>query len=704
MIKEFDSGFQAKTQVGVVHQLLDALLLEQAVDVRHLLGQVRIENDAAHGGLNELALELDRLDVRDVLRIERGGQVDGFPGVAQTNGGEQFDFTGFKSQRDVFRGTEHATFALSAGLGLGQVIDTENHVLRRNGERQTVRGRQNVARAQHEHRRFHLRFRRERNVHGHLVAVEVRVESGANERVNADGFAFDESRFEGLNAEAVQGRGAVEKHGMLADDIFEDVPHDGFLLLDHFLGLLDGGAVPLGFELVIDERLEELERHLLGQTALVEFEFRANDDDGTAGIVDALAEEVLAETALLALERIAEGLQRTVVGATQNAATAAIVEQRVNGFLQHALFVADDNVWRAKFHELLQPVVAVDDAAIEVVEIRSGETAAIERHQGTQLRRKNRDHVQDHPFGLVAALAEGFENLEALGELDALLERRIRLHLFAQLIGKLFDFDAAQQFLDGFGAHLGGELAGIFGGELAIFLFLKDLALFQDRNFALIDDDEGFEVEDALEIAHGNVQQVADAAGQALEEPNVRARGCQLNVAQALTAHFAEGDFHAALIADDSAMLHALVFSAQTFPVRHRTENFGAEQTITLGLERTVVDGLRLGDFTVRPRTDFFRTGQADTNGIEIGDQTGAIIRAAAIQGDFLPPRLSPGTRLRQFEDCPWRLRTQTSGYCRYLRTCRDGAQNIAPLPGTLLVGCFFYWRFLALHQLDVET
>ena len=27
--------------------------------------------------------------------------------------------------------------------------------------------------------------------------------------------------------------------------ILEDVPHDGFLLLDHFLGLLDGGAVPL---------------------------------------------------------------------------------------------------------------------------------------------------------------------------------------------------------------------------------------------------------------------------------------------------------------------------------------------------------------------------------------------------------------------------------------------------------------------------
>ena len=40
--------------------------------------------------------------------------------------------------------------------------------------------------------RFHLRFDRERHVHGHLVAVEVRVVSGTNERMNADGFAFDE--------------------------------------------------------------------------------------------------------------------------------------------------------------------------------------------------------------------------------------------------------------------------------------------------------------------------------------------------------------------------------------------------------------------------------------------------------------------------------------------------------------------------------
>src|SRR5262249_59865349 len=108
-----------------------------------------------------------------------------------------------------------------------------------------------------------------------------------------------ENRFERLNAETVQRWSAVQQNRMLANHLFENVPNDGFLLLDHFLGLLDGGAVAEGFELVIDERLEELECHLLRQTALIEAEFRADDDDGTAGVVHALAEEVLAEAALL---------------------------------------------------------------------------------------------------------------------------------------------------------------------------------------------------------------------------------------------------------------------------------------------------------------------------------------------------------------------------------------------------------------------
>src|SRR5216684_7132560 len=482
-------------------------------------------------------------------------------------------------------------------------------------------------------------------MHGHLVAVKVRVERSADERMDANGLTFNEHRLERLNAEAVQRGSAVQQHGMFANDVFENVPNHRLLLLDHLFGLFDGGAVPLRFELVINERLEELERHFLRQTALVELELRADDDDGAAGVVHALAEQVLAEAALLALESVGQGFERAIVGPAKHAATAAVVKQRVDGLLEHALFVAHDDVRRAQFHELLQAVVAVDDAAIEVVEVGRGEAAAVQRHQRAQLRRKHRDNVQNHPFRLVAALAEGFQYLEALGELDPLLQRRIGLHLFAQLFGQLIHFDAAEKLFDGFRAHLGGELARVFLLHLAIFVFEEDFPLAENGNFTGIDNDESLEIKNALEIAHGNVQQIADAAGQALEEPHVRAGGSQLDVAEALAADFAQGDFDAALIADNAAVLHPLVLAAQAFPVGDGAKNLGAEEAVALGFESAVVDGLRLGDFAVRPGANFFGTRQADANGIEIGDQTGAIIRAAAIQGCFLPPQLSPGPR-----------------------------------------------------------
>ena len=66
---------------------------------------------------------------------------------------------------------------------------------------------------------------------------------------------------------------------------------------------------------------------------------------------------------------------------------------------------------------------------------------------------------------------------------------------------------------------------------------LDDLALFH-RSVARLDDDVGFEVENGFEIAQRDVEQVADAAGQALEEPHMRAGRCQLDVAQPFTANF----------------------------------------------------------------------------------------------------------------------------------------------------------------------
>src|SRR5215467_2765525 len=240
----------------------------------------------------------------------------------------------------------------------------------------------------------------------HLVAVEVGVEGRANQRVDLDGLAFHQYWLERLNAQTVKGWSSVQEHRVVFDDLFEDIPNNGLLLLHHFLGLLDGGAVAGLLETVIDERLEELERHLLGKSALVQLQLGTNHDDRTSGVVDALSEQVLAEAALLALERVGQRLQRTVIRSAQYAATTSVVEQSVYRFLQHAFFVAHDDFGSVQVHQLLQPVVAVDDAAIQVVQVGGREPTAVEWNERTQFRRDHRDHVENHPVRLVAALAE----------------------------------------------------------------------------------------------------------------------------------------------------------------------------------------------------------------------------------------------------------------------------------------------------------
>ena len=132
----------------------------------------------------------------------------------------------------------HALARLLLAL-LAQVIETKHDVLRRHDDRLAVGGRQDVVGRHHQHARFQLRFERQRNVHGHLVAVEVGVEGGADQRMQLDRLAFDQHGLERLDAEAVQRRCAVEQHRMLADDLFQDIPDLGLLLLDQLLRLLD---------------------------------------------------------------------------------------------------------------------------------------------------------------------------------------------------------------------------------------------------------------------------------------------------------------------------------------------------------------------------------------------------------------------------------------------------------------------------------
>ena len=126
-------------------------------------------------------------------------------------------------------------------------------------------------------------------MHCHLVPIEVCIECGADQRVYPDGLALHQDGLESLNAEPVQRRCAVQQHGMISDDLLENLIHLRTLTLHDLLGALDRLGDSLFHELVDDERLEQLDPHGLGKATLVQLQLRSHDDDRTAGIIDTFA-------------------------------------------------------------------------------------------------------------------------------------------------------------------------------------------------------------------------------------------------------------------------------------------------------------------------------------------------------------------------------------------------------------------------------
>jgi hypothetical protein len=118
------------------------------------------------------------------------------------------------------------------------------------------------------------------------------------------------------------------------DDLLERHPRQRTGPFHHALGALDVLGVVEVDQALHDERLEELQGHLLGQTTLVQLQLRTDHDDRTAGVVDALAQQVLTEATLLALEHVGQRLQRTVARAGDGTTATTVVEERVHSLLQ----------------------------------------------------------------------------------------------------------------------------------------------------------------------------------------------------------------------------------------------------------------------------------------------------------------------------------------------------------------------------------
>src|SRR2546421_612905 len=122
-------------------------------------------------------------------------------------------------------------------------------------------------------------------------------------------------------------------------------------------------------EFADNERLEEFNRHFLRKSALMQFEFGSDDDNRTTGIIYALAEQILAESSLLAFERIGKRFERARSIGFDCRSAARIIEERIHRFLQHALFIAQDDLRSFDVHQPLEAVVADNNASVKIVKI-----------------------------------------------------------------------------------------------------------------------------------------------------------------------------------------------------------------------------------------------------------------------------------------------------------------------------------------------
>ena len=306
-----------------------------------------------------------------------------------------------------------------------------------------------------------------------------------------------------------------------------------------------------------------------------------------------------------------------------------------------------------------ETVVAVDDAPIEIVEIRGRKTATLERNERTEVWRDDGKDTQNHPFRAALRLSEALNELQALGE------------FFAELLGAgvahgLFDFlleigevDIGKNFLDRLGAHAGGEALTVLLLGITEFRLGEELA-FLERRVAGIDDNVILVINHALELAARHVEHEAEARGHAFVEPNVRDRHSEVDVAHALAANAGERNFHAATVADDALVLDAFVFSAGALPIAGGTENALAEKTALFRLEGAVVDGLGILDLAFAPtahgvggchgdgnlvETDRlgFTKGFAEINFFHVWNGSSVLggwdqARAASVSAGCLPP------------------------------------------------------------------
>src|SRR5207247_5374860 len=113
---------------------------------------------------------------------------------------------------------------------------------------------------------------------------------------------------------------------------------------------------------------------------------------------------------LFPAERIREAAQRLPMRAKQGTREVAVIKQGIAGCLQSMLFAKNHQVWCVNSQKALQAVVAVNNTAVEFIDIRGREAPAIEGKHRAQIRREYWDYAQYHPLRFGLRASQGFDH------------------------------------------------------------------------------------------------------------------------------------------------------------------------------------------------------------------------------------------------------------------------------------------------------
>ena len=228
----------------------------------------------------------------------------------------------------------------------GEIIIAQHHILRRANHRRAIRGLKQILGAKHQFPRFLDGLIAQGDMNGHLVAVKIGIEGRTHQGMNLNSLAFDQQRLKGLNAQPMQSWRPIEQHRPFLDDLLQHFPDFRPFAFNDALGALDVAGIGIMHQTADNEGAIEFQRHGLGQTALMQLQLGANHNHRAPRIIDALAQQVAAETTFLAFEHVTQGFQFAPPAPTQGLAALAVVNQAVHRFLQHPLFIADNDIRR----------------------------------------------------------------------------------------------------------------------------------------------------------------------------------------------------------------------------------------------------------------------------------------------------------------------------------------------------------------------